>query len=252
MYKTLLYSLLLLCAPLAALRAGAASDAATPIKAVAFDYFVLFDANSVIPAVEEAYPGKGAEFTAMWRAKLFDYGYLRSITHRQTDFFAVTDDALVYTAAAMRLDLPRPVHDRLLQAYLSLRPWPDAAAGLKKLREAGIRIITVSNFSPRMLRENAAAAGLTPFFDELLSTQANGSYKPEGRAYELGLTHLHLKKEEVVFAAFSGWDAYGAKAFGYPTYWVNRFNLPPEQLDLQPDGTSNSMEGLVTFVLARR
>jgi 2-haloacid dehalogenase len=34
-------------------------------KGIAFDYFVLFDANSVVPEVEKAYPGKGAEFTKM-------------------------------------------------------------------------------------------------------------------------------------------------------------------------------------------
>jgi 2-haloacid dehalogenase len=40
-------------------------------KAVAFDYFVIFDANSVTPEVERAFPGKGAEFTKLWRSKQF-------------------------------------------------------------------------------------------------------------------------------------------------------------------------------------
>src|SRR6516165_8884491 len=60
-------------------------------KAVAFDYFVIFDPNSVIPAVEEACPGRGAEFTRAWRAKQFEYGFLRSITHRHVDFFKATE-----------------------------------------------------------------------------------------------------------------------------------------------------------------
>ena len=44
------------------------------------------------------------------------------------------------------------------------------------------------------------------------------------------MERLGLKKNDVAFAAFGGWDAYGAKSFGYPTYWVNRFNLPAEKL----------------------
>jgi 2-haloacid dehalogenase len=52
-----------------------------------------------------------------------------------------------------------------------------------------------------------------------------------------------------VFAAFGGWDAYGAKTFGYTTYWVNRFNLPVEELDIEADKTSNDMNGLLNFVL---
>ena len=120
---------------------------------------------------------------------------------------------------------------------------------LRKLKAAGVRIITIANFSPTMLRANAENAGIADLFDELLSTQANGTYKPDPRAYALGMEHLKLKKEEIVFAAFGGWDAYGAKSFGYTTYWVNRFHLPMEELGIEPDGTSDDFEGLLRFVL---
>jgi 2-haloacid dehalogenase len=100
-----------------------------------------------------------------------------------------------------------------------------------------------------MLKANAERAGIVDLFDELLSTEVNHSYKPEPRAYELGVQRLGLPKQEIVFAAFGGWDAFGAKSFGYPTYWVNRFNLPVEKLGLEPDGTSNDMAGLIRFVL---
>ncbi|QEL18894.1 haloacid dehalogenase type II [Limnoglobus roseus] len=218
-------------------------------KAVAFDYFVIFNANSVVPAVEKAFPGKGAEFTKAWRSKQFEYGYLRSIVNRHSDFFKVTEDALVYTANAMKLDLTAEKRASLLDAYLNLEPWPDTAESLRKLRAAGVKIITIANFSPKMLKANADHAKITDLFDELLSTEVNKTYKPDPKAYVLGMEHLKLKKEEIVFAAFGGWDAYGAKSFGYTTYWVNRFNLPAEEMDVKPDATSNDMEGLVKFVL---
>jgi 2-haloacid dehalogenase len=117
------------------------------------------------------------------------------------------------------------------------------------LRAAGVKIITISNFSSRMLQENARPAGIGNLFDEVLSTEVNRTYKPESSAYALGMSHLGFKKEQIVFAAFGGWDYYGAKSFGYPTYWVNRFHLPAEELATEPDGTSDSMEGLLRFVL---
>ena len=83
----------------------AQAEPAPRFKAVAFDYFVIFDANSVVPEVEKAFPGKGAEFIRIWRAKQFEYCYLRSITGRFADFSAVTEDALVYAAEAMHLEL---------------------------------------------------------------------------------------------------------------------------------------------------
>jgi 2-haloacid dehalogenase len=224
--------------------------AATPrFKAVAFDYFVIFDPNSILPAVEAVAPGRALEFTQAWRSKQFEYGFLRSITSQHADFFEVTGDALDYTAAAMQVPLDRDARTRLLNAYLTLKPWPDARPALERLKAAGVRIITIANFSPMMLRANADHAGITAHFDQLLSTARNGTYKPSAEAYALGMQELGMKKEEIVFAAFGGWDAYGAKSFGYPTYWVNRFQLPPELLGSPPDGTSHDMTGLLQFVL---
>jgi 2-haloacid dehalogenase len=163
----------------------------------------------------------------------------------------VTEDALVYTARAMRLDLPAETQKRLMTAYLTLKLWPDTEDALRKLRAAGVRIITIANFSPEMLRANADGAGITGLFDELLSTETNGTFKPDPRAYMLGMQRLNLKKDEIVFAAFGSWDAYGAKSFGYPTIWVNRFNLPVEELGIAPDKSVTDMKGLLEFVLGK-
>jgi 2-haloacid dehalogenase len=222
------------------------------IKAVAFDFFVLFDANSMVPAVEAAFPGKGAAIAKLWRAKLFEYNFLRSISGRHEDFSKIVEDSLVYTARAMKLDLTPEQKKSLAGAFLRLKPWPDTVEGLRRLKDSGVRVIALSNFTPEMLRANADDAGIASFFDVLVSTEINGSFKPEPRAYQLGTDALGLKKENIVFAAFGGWDAFGAKSFGYPTIWVNRFGLPAEELAPAPDSAVMDMDGLVSYVLERR
>jgi len=228
------------------------ADAAAKLrfKAIAFDYFVLFNPDSVVPDVERVFPGKGRDVTNLWRTRQFEYSWLRSITDRYVDFFAITEDALTYAASAMNLDLTPDDRRRLLDAYLRLTPWPDAIDGLRTLKASGIRIITLANFSPSMLRANAERAGILGFFDALVSTDASHTYKPDPRAYALGMERLHLAKEDILFAAFGGWDAAGAKAFGYPTFWVNRFNQPLEELGVRPDGTSANLQGLINFALS--
>lgn len=240
----------LFCCALFGTPCYAQESTAPRFEAVAFDFFVLFDANSVLPEVEKAFPGKGVEFTKAWRGKIFEYNFLRSITDQYADFFKVIDDALVYTAEAMKLELASEARKNLLNAFLSLKPWPDSIDALRKLKAAGVRIITLANFSEKMLRANTDRAGMTDLFEALLSTEVNKTFKPDPRAYALGRERLQLKKEEILFAAFGGWDAYGAKVFGYPTYWVNRFGLPLEQLGTTPDKTSKDLQGLVSFVLA--
>jgi 2-haloacid dehalogenase len=225
-----------------------AAAARPRFKAVAFDYLVLFDPNSVVPAVEQTFPGKGRELTQLWRTRQFEYTWLRSITDRYVDFFAVTEDALAYAASAMKLELTAERKDRLLNAYLHLTPWPDTAGTLRELRKSGIRVIALANFSPSMLQVNAKNAGLTGLFEALVSTDANHTYKPDPKAYRLGMDRLHLAKQDILFAAFGGWDAAGAKAFGYPTVWVNRFNQPAEELGIHPDHILPDLSGLLEFV----
>jgi 2-haloacid dehalogenase len=232
--------------------AAPVAAAAPRFKAVAFDYFVLFDPDSVMAEAEAVFPGRARELTNLWRTRQFEYSWLRSITDRYVDFFAITEDALVYAANSMKLELTPDHKRRLMDAYLHLTPYSDTVDTLRTLKASGIRIITIANFSPTMLRSNAESAGLLGFFDALVSTDANHTYKPDPRAYRLGMDLLHLAKEDIVFAAFGGWDAAGAKSFGYPTFWVNRFNQPFEELGIRPDQTANNLGGLLDFVLPVR
>jgi 2-haloacid dehalogenase len=65
----------------------------------------------------------------------------------------------------------------------------------------------------------------------------------------MGIDALHLRRDEILFAPFAGWDAAGAKWFGYPTFWVNRLGSPAEELDVTIDGSGPDLNALVKFVL---
>ena len=67
-------------------------------------------------------------------------------------------------------------------------------------------------------------------------------------AYQLAIEKLKLRKEEILFVPFTGWDMAGATWFGYPTFWLNRLNTPHEELDAKPSGTGNNLNDLVEFI----
>ena len=99
-----------------------------------------------------------------------------------------------------------------------------------------------------MLAANIKSAGLDGMFEHVLSTDQARTYKPDPRGYQLAIDALKLKREEILFAAFAGWDAAGAKLFGYPTFWVNRLRLPMEELDAVPDASGDNLSQLVQFL----
>jgi 2-haloacid dehalogenase len=86
------------------------------------------------------------------------------------------------------------------------------------------------------------------FFYDHMSTDQVTAYKPDPRAYAMATNSFGLSREEIAFAAVGGWDAAGAKWFGYPTFWVNRAHSSAEELAAVPDGVGSDLHDLETFV----
>jgi 2-haloacid dehalogenase len=219
------------------------------IKAIAFDAFPILDPRPVFALAEELYPGKGAELSNVWRTRQFEYAWLRTLSRNYAGFWQVTGDALVFATKALKVELTPERRDRLMEAYLKLRCWPDVPAALAALRNAGVRLAFLSNMTGKMLEAGIRNSQLEMVFDHVLSTDRVKAYKPDPRAYQMGLDAFGLKADQVLFAAFAGWDAAGAKAFGYPTFWVNRQNQPTEELGVALDGQGGTLNDLVTFIM---
>jgi 2-haloacid dehalogenase len=229
-----------------------AVETSAQVRAVAFDAFPIFDPRSIVTLAEELFPRRGTELSKAWRTRQFEYTWLRTLAGRYADFWQVTEDALGFAARDLKLDLDSQRRARLMNAYSELKTWPDVPQALKSLKAAGIRLVFLSNFSRRMLEAGIRNSGLDGMFEQLLTTDEVRQFKPAPRAYQMAVDALSLKREAIAFAAFAGWDASGAKWFGFPTVWVNRLNAPAEELNVSPDLTCGDLSSLVTFAESRR
>jgi 2-haloacid dehalogenase len=229
-----------------------ANGSAAPgtIRAVAFDAFPILDPRPVFALVNDLYPEKGAALSGLWRTKQFEYTWLRTLSRRYADFWQVTGEALVFAAKALKVELTPGKHDRLMEAYLQLRCWPEVPAALHSLKNAGISLAFLSNMTTKMLEAGIQNSKLEGLFDHVLSTDRVKAYKPDHRAYRMGVDALGLKPGRILFAAFAGWDAAGAASFGYPVFWVNRQNQPGEELGVPVNASGASLTELIAFVLA--
>lgn len=220
----------------------------TKIKAIAFDAFPIFDPRPVFALAEDLFPGNGIALSDEWRTRQFEYTWLRVVAQRYADFWQVTEDALVFAANKIKLELSAEKREKLMNGYLNLKTWPNVPLALSALKKSGLRLALLSNLTPHMLQTNIKSAGLTGIFEEIVSTDQARTFKPDPRAYQLGIESLGLQRNQILFAAFAGWDAAGARLFGYPTFWVNRLKLPAEELDAGPDASGGSLLDLVQFL----
>ena len=209
------------------------------IKAVVFDaYGTLFD---VAAAARMAADEPGQDTLARvwphladdWRRKQLEYTWLRTITNQYADFAQVTADGLDWAMAAQGLsDLT--LRARLLALYDRLPAYPEVAATLTTLRDAGYATAILSNGTPSMLASAIAEAGLDAQFDAVLSVEAVTTYKPSTRVYDLVGQRFGCTPGQVLFVSSNGWDVAGAAGYGFVTVWVNRAGLPQDRLANRP------------------
>jgi len=202
-------------------------------RAFLFDaYGTLFDVHSVMEAGRELTSDPQA-LSILWRQKQLEYTWLRSLMDRYVDFWTVTQSSLSFALRRLGLQ-PGPAQaEALLDAYLSLAPFPEVKTALAALAPAPLGIL--SNGSPMMLEAAVRSAGLEGAFQHVLSVDTVGVYKPSPRVYELGTRAFGLSAREILFVSSNAWDVTGAAAFGYRTCWCNRLGVPMDELDLTPD-----------------
>ena len=207
-------------------------------RAFVFDaYGTLFDVHSVIELAEALAPRQGALLSQIWRTKQLEYTWLSSLmlspTRPRDDFAALTAHALDYAIAQLTILLDPDDRRRLLDAYLRLAPFPDASETLAALAPRPRWIL--SNGTLAMLEPLVAGSALASHLDGILSVDAAGIYKPSPRVYQLAVDRLGLEPADIGFVSSNGWDAAGAKAFGFATFWVNRTGFPLERHAAPPD-----------------
>jgi 2-haloacid dehalogenase len=204
------------------------------VQAFVFDaYGTLFDVRSVAGLAERLAPGHGAAIADLWRTKQLEYTWLGSLMERRSDFAAVTEQALDYAISALVLPLDAQARAQLVDAWLDLKPYPDAIATLSRLAPRPRLIL--SNGTRSMLDPLVERSGVGAHLDGVLSVDEADVYKPSPRVYALATKRLQLAPSQIGFVSANGWDAVGAKACGFTVWWINRAGLPIDRHGPAPD-----------------
>ncbi|UUZ69835.1 haloacid dehalogenase type II [Polaromonas sp. P2-4] len=226
--------------------------AETP-RAVLFDaYGTLFDVYSVGLAAEQLFPGQGQALGVLWRDKQIEYTRLVTTSNggaHYQPFWDLTRAGLRYACKRLALDLTPEREQQLMNQYRHLSAFPENKEVLQALKARGIITGILSNGDPAMLAVAVKSAGLDGLLDHVISTDSIRTYKTAPEAYALGEQATGLAARQIGFVSCNSWDALAATWFGYRTLWVNRYQLPFEELGTQPTHTGNSLRDVLTLLM---
>ena len=193
-------------------------------RVLAFDIFgtVVDWHGSIVREMHGLNPQvDGDAFVTAWRA-----GYqpaMRRVMSGELGWTLLDDlnrmilDALLPRFGLAYLDEPQRAH--LNTVWHRLDPWPDAVAGLTRLKQS-YTICTLSNGNIGLLTNMAKRAGLP--WDCILSAEVFHAYKPDPATY-LGVAKVFdLEPREVMLVAAHHDDLAGARGCGLQTAYIER------------------------------
>jgi 2-haloacid dehalogenase len=193
----------------------------------------LLDLGALDPHFERAF-GDAAERRA-WFSQLLQSAFLATITGAYSDFGTIGVAALEMVAERQGVDLSDEDKQKILGGMRELPPHPEVVESLDLLRDAGLRLATLTNSTQQVAEAQMNNSGLREYFEQILSADTVKRLKPAPEPYRMAAHSLGVEVEGVRLVAAHAWDVAGALRAGCAAAFVARPGMVLDPLVERPD-----------------
>ena len=154
-------------------------------------------------------------------------------------------------ALAQESDLPADARAAVADAFGELAPHPDVEPALRRLVQAGVRVVTLTHGSPGVAEAGLARGGITPLVEQRLSSETIRAWKPSREVYLWAAGACGVAPDRMALVAAHGWDVQGAQRAGLTGAWFPRSERSFPAVYGAPHVQADSLAGAVDALLAR-
>ena len=217
---------------------------------------ILFDINETVLDLSSLKPKFKATFgdesvTATWFSMLLHTSTVCALTATKTDFATLAGTMLDTIAARLDVELAKDTRADILSSFASLHAHADIKTALTRLRSAGYRTVAFTNSSLNLVTTQINNSDLTQYFDDIISVETTGSFKPDPKVYIFVAERLNRPIEDLRLVATHDWDTHGALSAGMRAAYIDRSGAPYHPLYRHPDVYATSMVDVVEQIIAR-
>ncbi|EMI57495.1 haloacid dehalogenase, type II [Rhodopirellula sallentina SM41] len=190
---------------------------------------LIFDVNETLldlaplkTSVGEALGGR-EDLLPFWFSTMLHYSLVETLSDQYHDFGEIGTAALLMVAESQGVELTEEeAKQAIVPTIRSLPPHPDVIEGIHRLKQAGYRVVSLTNSSSAGVEAQFRNAGLTELFERRYSVDAVGKFKPHPATYAHVLRDLDVKPGDAMMVAAHAWDLAGAKNAGLQTAFIKR------------------------------
>lgn len=224
-----------------------------------FPSIIVFDVNETLLDIDTLTPlftrvfGK-QRVLREWFAQLVLYSQTMTLSGLYTPFGELGVGALRMVADIRQVTLTDADINEFKERMSALPAHPDAAPALTRLRDAGFRLVTLTNSASSASPTPLEKAGLSQYFEQHFSIETVGKFKPAPDTYQLVADTLAVDTSDLCLVACHLWDTIGAQAAGCRGAFLTRpynamLNAPNVPV---PDLTASDLSTLADLIISKK
>lgn len=208
----------------------------------------LLDLHALDPLFAETFGD--AATRREWFSQMLQLAFVATITGEYRDFGSLGAAALDMLASRRGVSLERERRTTLLGGLRQLPPHPEVPASLKRLREARLRLVSLTNSTLAVSQAQLAYAGLDSYFERQFSADTVRRLKPAPEPYQMVARELGVSLADLCLVAAHTWDIAGALKTGCSAAFIARPGMVLDPSAVRPDVVGADLSEIADQLLA--
>lgn len=208
----------------------------------------LLDLSALDPEFERIFGD--ASVRQVWFGQMIQTALVSTVTDAYSDFGAIGGAALQMTAELQGVELSDEDRQSILGMVPQLPPHPEVDESLARLKEAGLRLATLTNSTQQVAENQMENSGLGKHFEQVLSADTVGRLKPSPEPYRMAAEKLGVDIGEIRLVAAHAWDIDGALRVGCAAAFVGRPGKVLDPLADRPDVVGSDLAEVADQIIS--
>jgi 2-haloacid dehalogenase len=209
----------------------------------------LLDLGTMEPTFERIFGEKNA--MRLWFANFIMYSAALTVAGCYVPFTDIGSAVMTMLAQTRGIKITDKDKTELTERFSLMPPHPEVPAALRKLRDAGFRLFTLTDNLLEVQTRQLEHGGIADLFERRFSADGAKHHKPSREAYAYVERELGAKPSELCLIACHTWDTLGAVAAGWQAAWVKRVGNDVLGVGPQPHFVGNDLNDVADQLIAR-
>jgi 2-haloacid dehalogenase len=208
----------------------------------------LLDLGTMEPTFQRIFGDKNA--MRLWFADLILYSAALTVAGVYVPFTDIGAAVMKMLASTRGIKINDNDKNELTDKFSTMPPHPEVPAALRKLRNAGFRLFTLTDNLLEVQTRQLERGGIVELFERRFSADGVKHHKPSPHAYAYVEKELGVEASGFCLIACHTWDTLGAVAAGWEAALIKRVGNDVLGVGPQPRIVGNDLNDVADQLIA--